>query len=301
VNGTVWASQIVPLRLNGTTLYMGAVIDTKRLQRWTSFETNGFRVGIVIMSVLGALLLWAWLRLRRTNQRVKRQEKRSRSRERQLAKAIGEREVLDREVHHRVKNNLQVVSSLLNLQAQRIEDEGPRAEFMRSKRRIDSMALVHHKLYGQQDLRAIDLKQFLTQIANSVQAMFEPKSRSVSHSVETGGLTADADTAIQLGVILCELLANCHEHAFPYSTGGHIEITVRPAGADLFAMAVSDNGRGIDRDPSRSSSELGLEIVEALADQIDGRIEVLKDKGTRVTVFFKMQGLRGVPGLSDVS
>jgi two-component sensor histidine kinase len=256
VSGTVWASQIVPLRLNGTTLYTGAVIDT---------------------------------------------EKRSRSRERQLAKAIGEREVLDREVHHRVKNNLQVVSSLLSLQARRIEDDGPRAEFMRSKRRIDSMALVHHKLYGQKDLRAIDLEQFFTQIANSMQAMFEPKSRSVSHNVETGGITADADTAIQLGVMLCELLSNCHEHAFPYATGGHIEITVRPAGADLYLMTVSDNGRGIDRDPSRSNSELGLEIVEALADQIDGRMEVQKAKGTRVTVYFKMQGLRGVPGLSSAS
>ena len=221
--------------------------------------------------------------------RAQHQEKRSRTQERKLAKALGEREILDREVHHRVKNNLQVVSSLLNLQAQRIADPEARLEFTRGKRRIDSMALVHHKLYGQQDLRAIDLQLFLSQIANAVSAMFEPHSRTVSHSVDSGQIRADADTAIQLGIILCELLANCYQHAFPYATGGHIDIVVRAAAEGMFRMTVKDNGKGLERNETTRSTELGLEIVDALSEQIDGHAKTSMDEGTRVEVTFRMQ------------
>lgn len=95
-------------------------------------------------------------------------------------------------------------------------------EFMRGKRRIDSMALVHHKLYRQQDLSAVDAGIFMDDLAKAVAAMYAPDSRDVSHSVDTNGVLCDADTSIQLGTILCELLANCHQHAFPYATGAYI-------------------------------------------------------------------------------
>lgn len=283
-------AQVVPLALTGTRIYTGAVVDMSTIENWTAGERSALWTAAVLLALLGALLIYAFLRGQRRERKVERQEKKSITQERRLAKVIGEREILDREVHHRVKNNLQVVSSLLNLQAERVTDTGTRHEFTRGKRRIDSMALVHHKLYAQTDLRAIDLRLFMDQLANAMRAMHEPRSRSVSHAVDTAGITANADTSIQLGMILCELLANCYLHAFPYVTGGHVDIILRKDEGDLFRLTVKDNGKGAARDPEKRASELGLELVEGLAEQIDGRMEITTDNGTRVDILFRMQG-----------
>lgn len=281
-----WVGRIVPLDLNGTSIYMGVMLeassnfqgnDQGRFALWSVF-------GLLLL--LGILLLMVFLQSRGAERQALRQKRRTNLQAQHLAQAIGEREVLDREVHHRVKNNLQVVSSLLNLQAQRVADSAARTEFMRGKRRIDSMALVHHKLYRQQDLSAVDLGVFLEDLAKAVAAMFDPDSRSVSHTVESNDIHCDADTSIQLGMILCELLANCHQHAFPYATGGHIDITVSDPGDGSYILAVKDNGKGFD--PSAvPPTHLGLEVVSALAEQLDGSMRVEVAEGTLVEVVFR--------------
>jgi two-component sensor histidine kinase len=288
--GGTYMCRISGSSITGTSFYAGAALPLTALERWNASQRKGLWSAAALLLLLGGLVTWALLRGRRVDQLAERQEKKSRTQERKLAKAIGEREILDREVHHRVKNNLQVVSSILNLQAGRIADAQAKLEYMRGKRRIDSMALVHHKLYAQTDLRNIDLNIFLTQVTNAMKAMFEPNSRSVSHSVDTGSLKLNADTSIQVGIILCELLTNCYTHAFPYVTGGHIEIVVRMVEPDLFKMSVKDNGKGLVRDPEHMDLELGLELVEALADQIDGHMDITLDNGTCVDIFFRMQG-----------
>ncbi len=289
-NGINIMAQVVPLALTGTRIYTGAVVDMSSLESWTQGERHALWAAAGLLTLLGGLLIYAFLLGQRRERRVARQEKQSLTQERRLAKVIGEREILDREVHHRVKNNLQVVSSLLNLQAERVADTGTRQEFTRGKRRIDGMALVHHKLYAQSDLGAIDLRLFVDQLANAMKAMHEPRSRTVSHSVDTGGITANADTTIQLGMILCELLSNCYLHAFPYVTGGHIDIILRKDQGDLYRLTMKDNGKGLIRDPEKSAAELGLELVEGLTEQIDGRMEISTDGGTRVDILFRMQG-----------
>ncbi|MCB0773559.1 MAG: ATP-binding protein, partial [Flavobacteriales bacterium] len=145
---------------------------------------------------------------------------------------------------------------------------------------------VHHKLYRQQDLAAIDLGVFLDDLAKAISAMFEPASRRVSHGVDANGIRCDADTAIQLGMLCCELLANCHQHAFPYATGGHIAITVRQGEGDSLVMEVNDNGQGFDPD-ARGDAALGLEVVEALAGQLDGSVHITQDGGTHARVVFR--------------
>ncbi|MBS1582330.1 MAG: hypothetical protein JST66_09045 [Bacteroidetes bacterium] len=286
--GSHYIGQVVPYGLKGAALAVGTLIELGPFERWTDGERRVLVIGGGLLVLLAFLLLWAYVRARRRDARVRKQEKYSRTQERKLAKALGEREILDREVHHRVKNNLQVVSSLLNLQMQRITDANARSEFVRGKRRIDSMALVHHKLYRQYDLRAIDLNVLLTDLAQATSAMYEPQSRSVSYSVDTAGIRGDADTSIQLGMILCELLANCYQHAFPYATGGHIEIGLRQVESDLYRLSVKDNGRGLDASMARVE-QLGLEIVEALAEQLDGSMSARNAEGTVVDVLFRMQ------------
>ena len=281
-------AQVIPYSLNGEALQLGSVINDSRVREWQTLERIGLWTTAGVIAVLTTLLWVARARHRRSEARLRKQEKRSRTQERKLAKALGERDVLDREVHHRVKNNLQVVSSLLNLQAQRIPEGPIRAEFVRGKRRIDAMALVHHKLYGMQDLRSIRLHDLFHQLAMSVAALHEPKSRTISFKVETMEIISDPDTAIELGIILCELLDNCFQHAFPYATGGHIDIVVKHKGGDLFELVVKDNGKGMAADARADETKLGLEIVEALAGQLDGTFTITNGNGVMFTVEFRM-------------
>lgn len=281
-----WIGRIVPLELNGIKIYTGVMIGASEIEVWNREARIALWSVLVLLVLLAALLVLVFLQSQGAEQRVRRQERRTSLQARHLAQAIDEREVLDREVHHRVKNNLQVVSSLLNLQAQRVPGSEAQSEFMRGKRRIDSMALVHHKLYRQSDLSAVDLGVFLDDLAKAIAAMFDPDSRSVSHHVDASGVLCDADTAIQLGMIFCELLANCHQHAFPYATGGHIEVTVRDAGDGNFVLGVKDNGKGFSPEDVKDT-HLGLEVVEALTDQLDGTMRVTQDGGTLVEVTFR--------------
>ncbi len=296
VNGNSYLAQIIPRTMKGTEVLAAGVVDLGPIERSLRVDRITVWSAGLILVLLVAILMRMYLRSLRTHEEVRKQERRSRNRDRQLAKALGERDILDREVHHRVKNNLQVLSSLLNLQLQRMEEGRPREEFIRGKNRIDAMALVHHKLYALSDLRSIALGPFLDELTKGMATMFDPRSRNVSHAVQTGGLRCDTDTAILLGMILFELVANCYQHAFPYSTGGHIDITVRYEGPKHFRLSVRDNGTGIQADGSRRSTMLGMEIVEALADQLDGTVEVSGNGGTLVEVTFKPNEVNNARG-----
>jgi two-component sensor histidine kinase len=279
---------VMPYALNGLTLYTGVLLDVEMIALWTAHEKRTLMIMAVLVMGLSILLAWLAIRKRKETARLKRQARRSRTQEKKLAKALGEREVLNREVHHRVKNNLQVVSSLLNLQATRL-DEGPvRNEFIRGKKRIDLIALVHHKLYGLKDLRNVDLDLFFRSLIPALSEMHQPQSRTVSFDVDTALLHADQDTAIELGIILCELVSNCFQHAFPYATGGHIDIQVRPVENDLHRLIVKDNGQGLRENYAEGPGKLGLEIVEALAEQLDGSFHVRQGGGVTFEVLFRM-------------
>jgi len=280
---------VAPYELNAQTLYTVVLIDLARIGQWTGPERMGRWIMLAFMVALIGLLIWTWVRRRDMDVSVRRQVKQSRSQERRLTKALGERDVLNREVHHRVKNNLQVVSSLLNLQAMRLEDGAVREEFLRGKRRIDTIALVHHKLYGLTDLRHVDLDLFFTGLIEALGEMHLPKSRTVSREIHTNGIKADQDTAIELGIILCELVSNAFQHAFPYATGGHIEIQVKPVEGDLFRLVVKDNGKGLQDGYANGSGKLGLEIVEALAEQLDGAFHTRSNGGVTFEVVFRMR------------
>lgn len=279
---------IRPYALGNSELQMGVAAplepfgENTREARYLLIAEAGF------MAFLSALMIAAYSRRRRESAEHRQQQERSRSQRQRLAKAIGEREVLNREVHHRVKNNLQVVTSLLNLQLRKLEDGPVKDEFMRGVRRIDNMAIVHHKLYGLQDLRGIDLNNFFAGLVDHIASTTDTKGTTVSCAIDTNGIKADADTAIELGVILCELVGNCYQHAFPFATGGHIEVQVRQVEGDLYRLVVKDNGQGWEARPQEGTGKLGLEVVDALAYQLDGNLKVSSSGGTTFDVLFRM-------------
>jgi two-component sensor histidine kinase len=264
-----------PYALNGQTLYTGVVLNLDPSSELLSARKRSLWIQGVLLLVLAGLLALLWSMRRTFDVRIQEQERISRSQELRLAKVLGEREVLNREVHHRVKNNLQVVSSLLNLQ--------------RGKQRIDTLALVHHKLYALKDLRDVDLNLFITALARALADMHTPQSRTVSYEVQTNELSCDQDTAIGLGIILCELVSNSFKHAFPYAIGGHIDILVQSVEGDLHRLVVKDNGKGLAPGAQGGMGKLGLEIVEALSEQLDGSFHTRTNGGTTFEVLFRMR------------
>ena len=286
IGGHRWLYAHQPLYLNGITLHVGMLIGIEGIETLSVKKMTGLWSIMGLLVLLGILLSLVFIQSRNAERQAQMQARRSNVQAKRLARTIGEKEELDREVHHRVKNNLQLVSSLLNLQAQRITDVAAHQEFMRGKRRIDSIALVHHKLYRQSDLSALDLQVFIDDLAKAMSAMYAPQSSTVSHSVDAQGMRCNADTGILMGMLLCELLANSHQHAFPYATAGHISISVRLQGEDSYRLVVRDNGKGFDKN-SVQAHHLGLEVVEALTEQLDGTWQISEDGGTRVEVVFR--------------
>lgn len=289
VGDSLFHAVVQPYLLNGETLYTGVAVGDHAIRIWTKGEELLLLGAVVFLVLLTALLAWDHLRQRRQGLRMMEQERMTTEQEQRLAKALGEKEVLDREVHHRVKNNLQVVSSLLNLQTTRLEEGPLKDEFIRSKRRIDFMALVHQKLYALQDLRGIDLQDLFEKLIGSLSAIYEPRSRTVITDVDTGSISSDPDTAISLGIILCELVANSYQHAFPYATGGHIEARVQVVDGDLMRLVVKDNGVGLRQEPDEGTNRMGLEVVSALAEQLDGSVHIHTNGGATFEVVFRMQ------------
>ncbi len=279
--------QLLPFTLNGITLHVGAIADLGQVGDGVDGRPWLLWSAFTALVLLLILLVMLFTFSRRDRRRLRVQAKRSRTQERKLAKVIGERNVLDREVHHRVKNNLQVVSSLLNMQAQRLADGPARDEFMRGKQRIEVLALVHNKLYALPDLRAIPLDRYFQELAAQMTAMNRPHSSQVSCDVETNGIRCNPDQAIDLGIILCELLNNCHMHAFPLVTGGHIDVLLEALADGTHRLRVHDNGRGM-KPGARTGAHLGLDVVEALAEKLDGTFRITGSNGTTAEVVFKL-------------
>ncbi len=293
-DGRTYLAKVRSIHEYGADWSIGASFDTAHVAKHFKSEEQVLLISIVLMALLASLFIWTYFLRRGEEYQRRLQDRFSRTQERKLAKAIGEREVLNQEVHHRVKNNLQVVSSLLNLQAMQLEEGPVKEEFMRSKKRIDSMALVHHKLYALQDLRGIDLHRFFTELLKALAQSYAPRSSTVSYEVDTDAIVCDPDTAIELGIIVSELIGNCYTHAFPYATGGHIEVVLRGREQGLYHLTVQDNGQGYSDQGTKAGAHLGLEVVQALAEQLDGSFTITTtDKGTKAEVTFRMKTSAG--------
>jgi len=200
--------------------------------------------------------------------------------EKQLTKSVVEKEVLLREVHHRVKNNLQIVISLLNLQSRYITDETTRSAFVESQNRVRAMALVHEKLYQSTDLSKIDLSNYLTYLGNSLFQFFGIKGKGIMLTMDIRDISLATDTAIPLGLMINELISNSLKYAFPDGRKGEVSVTVYRQ-AHTLTILFKDNGVGIPADLDwRNTKSLGLRLVISLVEQLDGTIELDRSAGT---------------------
>jgi PAS domain S-box-containing protein len=210
--------------------------------------------------------------------------------EKQLLSSLSEKEVLLKEIHHRVKNNMQVIVSLLNLQSTKIKNKRILSRFKESQDRIYSMALVHEMLYGSDNLSSINFREYIRSLVHNLYQSYGVDSRRILFEMDAKNIAMGIDDAVPCGLIIQELISNALKYAFPKGrkTKGKIQVTFRRS-AGKIELSVADNGVGLPAylDLNKTKS-LGLNLVSLLGrDQLSGSIKVERIKGTKFTLRFK--------------
>jgi len=207
--------------------------------------------------------------------------------EEKIKASLAEKELLLKEVHHRVKNNMQVISSLLKLGAGAIKNKEDAAVFKDSQDRIKSMALVYNKLYQAEDLAHIDFREYVRELIRNLVPSYRAVAGKVTTSVECGDVSLGVDQAIPCGLVINELITNSLKYAFPSSRGGEIKVSLAENEGEV-ELTVSDNGVGIPASLDLANSPtLGLRLVGNLVEQLGGKIELDRTAGTSFKITFR--------------
>jgi len=201
--------------------------------------------------------------------------------EEQIHASLAEKEVLLKEIHHRVKNNLQIISSLLHLQSVKLEDEALLRAFDNSQHRIRSMAFIHEELYQSGDLARIDFVSYVRRLTDYLFESFGVDDNQIGLSVQVDNLLLTIDKAIPIGLIINELVSNSLKHAFPEGHRGRVAIELHAGEGEPFVLTVSDDGVGLPEGVDVNQAEsLGLRLVTSLVGQLKARVEVDRSAGT---------------------
>ena len=202
-----------------------------------------------------------------------------------LQKQNEEKEFLLKEIHHRVKNNLEIVSSLLALQSAQIKDQKIVEAIEKSQHRVHSMSMIHQKLYQEHSLSKIEMKDYFKNLANYIVTIFDAENW-ITVTIVMDSLELDVDTAIPIGLIVNELLTNSLKYAFPNKKNGIINVSLKLEGTQLF-LQVSDNGIGKPELAQAKGTGFGTQLVALLTKQLDGKMNLIIDNGTFVTFEFQ--------------
>jgi PAS domain S-box-containing protein len=204
----------------------------------------------------------------------------------QVKASLEEKDVLLKEVHHRVKNNMQVISSLLNLQSRHLHDPRVAEAFRDSQRRIRSMALIHERLYQSSDLSRIEFSQYLRNLATHLFHSYQVDANRVRLRMDAEPIYLNINTAIPCGLIVNELVSNSLKHGFPEGRSGEVAVELRHVPEDGYLLRVKDDGIGFPEGLDiRRTETLGMQVVTTLVSQIDGRLEFEKTQASGGTSF----------------
>jgi PAS domain S-box-containing protein len=203
-----------------------------------------------------------------------------------VKKSLGEKEVLLREIHHRVKNNMQVISSLLSLQAANIEDERLHTLFQESQSRVRAMALIHEILYDSEDLSSIDLSTYVSRLTASLTRMYGADASQVRLNVESEDITLRIDDMVPCGLAISELISNSLKYAFPDGREGEIDLRVTSTPEGGVKLVVRDDGVGLPAELDiRTTNTMGMGLVVGLVEkQLGGQLELDRTQGTCFTI-----------------
>ena len=208
--------------------------------------------------------------------------------EEKIRSSLKEKEVLLKEIHHRVKNNLQVISSLFYFQAKQVKDQQTRDIFTQSQNRIKTMALIHEKFYQSHDLRKIEVGEYIESLAKYILNSLTPEGNKIQVDVNVSDdVLLNVDTASPCGLIINELISNAIKHAFPDGKYGKVSINIGLVRKNKYKLIFRDNGVGFPENINfRDTETLGLQLINTLVEQLDGTIELIVNNGTEFKISF---------------
>ncbi len=211
------------------------------------------------------------------------------SAENKIKSSLDEKNILLQEIHHRVKNNMQIISSLLNLQTRYVDDEEAVNVLKESQNRVRSMAMIHEKLYQSKDLSHINFLDYIQSLVSNLFYSYNVKNPQIKSILKIDDVKLNMETAVPCGLIISEIVSNSLKYAFPNEMHGEILVSLKSV-ENGYELIISDNGIGLpselDIDNHKS---LGLILVKSLTEQIDGKITIKRNHGTEFKINFKEQ------------
>ncbi len=223
--------------------------------------------------------------------KIKKQSKELKEKNTLIKKTLKEKDLLVREVHHRVKNNFQIVSSLLELQTKGIEDEKALELANEGKNRVKSMALIHQKLY-QNESGLIDFDEYIRLLIKELSSLYS-SNNNVKTSISSENMMFDVDTAIPLGLIINEIITNSYKYAFKNDKENNLSILIQKDKDNDYKLVIEDNGPGLSKSLDvKKAKSLGLRLVNRLVKQLHGTLNQTNDSGARFEIYFKDSNTR---------
>jgi two-component system, sensor histidine kinase PdtaS len=209
----------------------------------------------------------------------------------EIAKQNAERELLLKEIHHRVKNNLQIISSLLSMQTRGLKDEKMKDAMKESQSRVKTMALIHEKLYQYENLSKINMQEYIQQLSDFLTQTYR-SDKDIKITIDAADVNLDMDMAVPLGLITNELLSNSLKYAFENQDRGEITISFSQKVPGSYALLIKDSGKGLDENLDiENAKSLGLKLVKTLTRQINGQLKIVPQPGASFEIEFTEQAL----------
>ncbi|MFK7969898.1 MAG: tetratricopeptide repeat protein [Bacteroidia bacterium] len=202
----------------------------------------------------------------------------------EIEKQHAQKAILLKEIHHRVKNNLQVISSLLNLQSREVEDVAAKEALNEGQNRVRSMALIHQRLYQKDELGLIDMQEYIEELVGNLQQSFVKAEKDITITTSLASVEADVDKAIPIGLILNELITNAFKYAFEGKMRGNIALNMSLDAQQNFSLSVQDDGVGISDSDQKKGKSFGMKLVRSLSKGLNAKLEVQGQHGTQVSI-----------------
>ncbi|MTI23032.1 tetratricopeptide repeat protein [Fulvivirga sp. RKSG066] len=244
-------------------------------------KNNQLTMGVAGAGMLTIIFVIGFIKQRKSNKLLNLKNH-------EIATRDHEKDVLLKEIHHRVKNNLQIISSILNIQSRKLDDPKARKAVAEGRSRIKSMSLIHEKLYSNDQMSVINMKEYIEELSEYLFSTYKP-SADITRSIETSDLKLDIDTAIPLGLILNELVSNSLKYAFKTNNNGQLKISLSQQ-HETYTLKVADTGSGLP-DNYMKVKNMGLRLVNSLTEQLDGILDVKNENGAQFTLTFKPRNL----------
>lgn len=244
-------------------------------------------LGSVFVLLLFLLLLYNQFRLKKkTNEQLEIKRQKINEQNELNKKMLLEKEWLLKEIHHRVKNNLQIVISLLNTQSAYLDNEDALTAIQNSQHRMHAMSLIHQKLYQSDNLANIDMSWYIFELISYMKECFGT-DKKINFVLDTEKVYLDVAQAVPLGLIINEAISNAIKYAFPLDRKGEVNIKLKNSGANNYQLIIADNGVGLPADFEETERDsLGMNLMMGLTDQIDGDFEMKTDHGLRIKITF---------------